>query len=155
MTKLIIILAVLFLFFSVSVLTFAGGDKSTESMETDLESAGDTVGGDVGDSEEGDKEEEDMYQGDYVAVNANHHQVLGGKSENAFKGLENADNHSNAIRKSESGSKSSSANSYPKKINNGGSNKSAEKDNAKKNGGNKDKVNNEKKDKGNNGKGKK
>ena len=147
MKKLIILLAVLFMFMSVSVLTFAGGNKSTESV-------GDNIGGDTGGSEEGDKEEEEMYQDGYVAVNSNHIQELGGKSENAFKGLENADTHSKAVEKSNSGSKSFKANSKPKHNNNGGSNKGV-KNNGSNKGGKENNRNKSKENNGNKNKGKK
>jgi hypothetical protein len=152
MKKSLIILITLCFLLSGSVLTFAEGDKGVEIMVPDLAGAGDDMEEETGGSGGGDKEEEEEYQGDYkyVVINPKGKQVvLGGKSENAFKGLDNAADHSRSVKKVKSDSKSfTAANSSPKKNDNKGSNKGTKKDNAGKNNGNKDKGNNGKKNKG-------
>ena len=147
MKKILIIFVVLFFLLSGFGLTFAADEKEAETLAPALESTSDKGDDEIGEiGGGGDKDEEQKYQGDgseNEVVNPNHTQRLGGKSENAYKGLNRAAQCRRSGKKAGSGSKSFKANSHPRNNDRGGRDENTEKDKP----GKKDKRNNGKRNK--------
>jgi hypothetical protein len=103
MKRSILFLAVVFIFMSVSMISFAYEGDDGGSMDPVVESGskadGDSIDAVADGSGEGDKDMEEISQKVYAVENKDHTQVLGGKSEKSSDGLEKASQHSRRITK--------------------------------------------------------